>query len=74
MSDNFLQELENRLEENRKMAEGGVLPRPLWGLASYLGFHQFRTLLIVSLGVTITLFLFWYPILIKVSKLIFGFL
>ena len=74
MKDDFLNELEARLEENRKVAQRGVLPKFLWGAASYLGFHQFRTLVIVSLGLTAIMFIFLYPILIKVSKLIFIYL
>jgi hypothetical protein len=74
MKDNFLEELEKRLEENRRVAERGILPRFMWGAASYLGFHQFRMLLVVALGVTVMMFMFWYPTLIRVSKLLFIFI
>jgi hypothetical protein len=68
---NFLDELEARLEENRQMAERSWVPKPLWGAASYLGFHSFRVLVIVSLLITVGLFLFWHPVLIEVSKQLF---
>ena len=67
----FLNELEERLAENRQMAERSWVPRPLWGAASYLGFHSFRVLVVVSFLITVGLFLFWHPVLIEVSKQLF---
>ena len=54
VEDEFLQELEERLEENRKIAKQSVLPKQLYGVASYLGFHTFRGLVLVSLLMTNT--------------------
>jgi hypothetical protein len=71
--DKFLDELEKRLEENRRIVAQGWLPKPIQGLASYLGFHQFRTLVIISLVMTAMSFGFFYDPLIKVSKLLFLF-
>jgi hypothetical protein len=72
--DDFLSELETRLEENRRMAEQSWLPSPLHGLASYLGFHTFRSLVVASLAVTMVLFWQFYPELMKISREIFLFL
>lgn len=70
----FLRELDERLEENRRMAERSILPPQLYGLASYLGFHTFRTLVVVSLVMTMVLFWQFYPELMKISREIFLFL
>ena len=73
-SDRFLEELEKRLEENRGLAERSILPKQLYGLASYLGFHSFRSLVIVSGLVTIMGFYFFYGQLVAISKQLFLFL
>lgn len=70
----FLRELEVKLIQNRKMAERSFLPKPLQGLASYLGFHSFRVLALVSLGLTIILFWGWYPTMVEISRELFLFL
>lgn len=70
----FLEELEKRLEENRVLAEKSILPKQLYGLASYLGFHSFRSLVIVSGLITIMGFYFFYGQLVAISKQLFLFL
>ena len=70
-NDLFLDELESRLEENRKLAKGTMWPKPLQGLVSYFGFHSFRSLFLISLGLTIGLFWLWYWPLISLSKNLF---
>lgn len=55
--DEFLAQLEERLEENRRIMGQWGLPKPLWGVASYLGSHSLRVLLGVSF--LIALFGFW---------------
>ena len=67
----FLDELEERLGENRRLAERSILPRQLYGVASYLGFHTFRTLVVVSLAVTLGMWLLDYKWLMGLSKLLF---
>ncbi len=67
----FLQELEQRLKENRRVAQASVLPKWLWGAASYLGFHTFRTLFIVSFLLTLLSFVWWWQDLIRVSRILF---
>jgi hypothetical protein len=67
----FLDELQGRLAENRRLAEKGLLPKQLSGVASYLAFHTFRTLLWVSLLMTIAMFWKLHPQLMEVSKVVF---
>ena len=67
----FLDELEERLEENRRLAERSILPPQLYGVASYLGFHTFRTLVVVSLVMTMGLWWLGYGWLINMGKLLF---
>jgi hypothetical protein len=69
--DIFLEELEKRLEENRKLAAGSWLPRPLWGLASYMAFHTFRTLLLAALGITVLGTIFGFRQMLDVGKAMF---
>lgn len=67
----FLEELQQRLEENRQLAEKTLLPRFLRRPASYLAFHHFRTVLIISLLVTVAMFWLAYQPLLRISKTIF---
>ena len=69
--DVFLEELEARLAENRLLAEKSILPSQLHGLASYLAFNSFRTLMGTSLVLTLMLFAFFYEDLVRLSKVIF---
>lgn len=69
----FLEELEKRLEENRELAERTILPRQLHGLASYLAFHTLRGLLLLSGIITAGMFGFEYEGLIKISRRLFGY-
>jgi hypothetical protein len=64
----FLQEIEQRLAENRKLMQGSVMPRSLAGVVSYLGFHTFRSLFIISFLVTLSLFVGFYDVLVMVSR------
>ena len=45
-SDKFLDELDARLEENRRLAENSSLPKVLQPIAGYLAFHHVRVLLL----------------------------
>lgn len=72
--DKFLEELENRLEQNRKIAQKSWIPRPLHKAVSYLGFHSFRVLFLVSFGITALVFAFWYEVMVSLSKQIFLYL
>ena len=67
----FANELEKRLEENRKIGEKSYIPSFLQGVVAYLGFHSFRVLVLGSLGVTILLFLLLGESLMYISKWIF---
>jgi hypothetical protein len=67
----FLEELQHRLTENRRLAEKSVLPGFLQGAASYLAFHTFRTLVVASFFVTSVMFMVFYDELMGLSKLIF---
>lgn len=67
----FLEEIEKRLEENRNLAAESVLPKPLWSVASYLAFHSFRSLVLVSLGLTILGSLVAFEWMVKLGKLVF---
>lgn len=69
--EDFLEELEQRLEENRELAKKSILPKQLYGLASYLGFHSFRSLVIISFVITVLGFYFWYDTLVAISKQLF---
>ena len=51
--DKFLVEIEERLIENRRLAEKSWVPDFLKPLVTYLGFNTFRALFVVSLIVTI---------------------
>lgn len=67
----FLQELETRLEENRRIAQKSYVPAWLQPLASYLGFHAFRTLFLLSLVITILMFCWQFDLTILIGKKIF---
>lgn len=69
--DIFLEELEQRLEENRRLAAGSWLPKPLWGVASYLAFHTFRSLVLASLLLVILLAWLRFDFLLMLGKTIF---
>ena len=71
MTDKLLLELEERLEENRKIAQNTKLPIWLHGVASYLGFHALSTLILLSLLITVILYEFFHQPLITISKSIF---
>lgn len=72
--DVLLQELEERLEENRRLVEETYIPKPLYGVASYLGFHTFRVLVGLSFGLTVIGFYFFYDQLVLLGKQLFLFL
>jgi hypothetical protein len=67
----FLRDLEERLRENRTLAERSLLPKQLSGVASYLAFHTFRSLFFLSLLAAIGLFWRFYEQLMMISKLVF---
>jgi hypothetical protein len=67
----FLEEIERRLEENRRLAAESVLPKPLWSVASYLAFHSFRSLVLISLGLTILVSFGAFDWMVKLGKLVF---
>lgn len=64
----FLRELEARLAENRRVMASGWLPRPLWGVASYFGFHSLRVLVLVSLVIAMVGFWWFGEIVMRVSR------
>ncbi|OGV90637.1 hypothetical protein A2783_05755 [Microgenomates group bacterium RIFCSPHIGHO2_01_FULL_45_11] len=67
----FLREIEERLAENRRLAERSILPPFLYSVASYLGFHAFRVLFLTSFLVTTVVFWLWFEWLMSLSKQIF---
>lgn len=67
----FLQQLESRLNENRRLISASPLPSFLHGFAGYLGFHPFRTLFILSFSITLFSFIFLYQPLIILSRHLF---
>lgn len=67
----FLKELEDKLEQNRRMAAKSWVPKPLYGVVSYLGFHSLRVLVLVSLGITVIIFAVWYPTMVELSRKVF---
>ena len=67
----FLKDLEARLEENRKIAQKSYVPAWLQPLASYLGFHAFRALFLLSLAITIFMFWWQFDLSILTGKKIF---
>lgn len=69
--DAFSREIEQRLDENRRLAESSKLPTLLKPLASYMGFHAFRGLVIVSLVVTLGLFAVYFEELLAVGRWVF---
>ena len=71
--DKFLEKLEERLEENRQLAEKSVLPKFLSPLASYLGFNAFRVLFFLSFGLTVILSWYAFDWMILVGKKLFLF-
>ena len=72
--EDFLAELEERLEENRKLMQGSFLPESLKGPASYLGFHTFTVLLGISFLVTVMLYGVWFEELMSLSRILFLFI
>lgn len=69
--EDFLNELEERVRQNRRMAESSRLPKWLQPLAGYWAFHNFKALTITSLIITIGLFWGWFEELIAISKKLF---
>ena len=69
----FLQELEKKLDENRKIVSRSILPKPFYGVASYLGFHPLRVLVGLSLLTTVILFGKFFGGLMLLSRKIFLF-
>ena len=69
--EDFYKEIESRLEENRRLMSEAMLPKPLSSLASYLGFHAFSSLVLMSLIMTVIVYEVWHSMLMKVSKLVF---
>ena len=67
----FYKEIEARLRENRRLMREAHLPKPLSLMASYLGFHTFSSMLILSLLLTVILYETVHVWLMRVSKLIF---
>jgi hypothetical protein len=67
----FLEELQQRLAENRRLTEKSVLPGFLQDAASYLAFHTFRSLVLASFLITSVMFVAFYDELMGLSRLIF---
>ena len=67
----FLREIEARLKENRRLARDSWLPKPLWGAASYLAFHTFRSLVLLALVVALVVYFIWFEWLVEVGKMVF---
>ncbi len=68
----FLEQIEARLEENRRLLVGSLVPVRLRPIAAYLGFHTFRMLWVGSLVATLLLYGFLFEWLMGVSKILFG--
>jgi hypothetical protein len=67
----FYKEIESRLSENRRLMEESFLPKRLSMAASYLGFHSFSSMLLLSLLVTVIMYETLHGRLMGVSKAIF---
>jgi hypothetical protein len=68
----FLEQIELRLEENRRVLVSSPVPEWLQPIAAYLGFHTFRVLLGLSFVITVTVYGFFYDELAVISGLLFG--
>lgn len=70
----FLEELEARLKENRRLADDSRWPEFLKPMVSYLGFHPLRVLVGLSLFSTLVMFGLYYESLMALSRKLFLFL
>jgi hypothetical protein len=66
--DEFLRELESKLRENRKLGESSLWPEKFKGPLGILGWYFWEIDLIISFFVSVGIFLFWLPEIIKVAK------
>jgi len=69
--DEFLAEIERRLEENRLIAAKSIFPNFLKPLVTYLGFNTFRSLFVISLLITIGGVVYFFPSMVSLGKMIF---
>lgn len=69
--DKFLTEIEERLEENRRLSRGSWLPEFLKSVTSYLGFNTFRSLVVVSLLATVLMSVAAFDWMISLGRWVF---
>ena len=68
----FLEQIEQRLEENKQVVASSPLPRILQPLAAYLGFHTFKVLFLTSLLMTLGMYVWFRSGLELANNWLFG--
>lgn len=67
MTKDFMKELDQRLDENKRLSQGGV-PEKLQPVATWLGLYPWQSLLGLSLVITVVLFAWLQATVVEVVE------